>query len=262
MDRRGFPRLRRTLHAASSGPRFEPGRRRPGRTPTNGCSCREARSSREGASQMRDSSGNGLSSARLRPALLPCLPAPGNPEEPEADDGSVGQPGSGIQREIRDASRVKRKNDMCPSTRSRSHRSIRGGRLGSGTRASRGRSVAVVRATFFLVLSIPLVSAGCRFTPIREIRGARHYAEGTRALGASDPARAVAELELAAELVPEASEIQNHLGLAYWSEGRPENARAAFERALELDCGNEAARLNLDNLQRSASLTTRARLGE
>jgi Flp pilus assembly protein TadD len=76
-------------------------------------------------------------------------------------------------------------------------------------------------------------------------RGARLYESGSAALDRGDSARAVADLERAAELVPHASEVQNHLGLAYASDGRPDDARHAFERAVELDCDNEAAARNL-----------------
>jgi Flp pilus assembly protein TadD len=51
--------------------------------------------------------------------------------------------------------------------------------------------------------------------------------------------------------MPTASEIQNHLGLAYWSDGREAAALRALERAVELDCDNEAARANLASLHRA-----------
>jgi len=46
-------------------------------------------------------------------------------------------------------------------------------------------------------------------------------------------------------LWPEASEVHNHLGLAYVRAGRDDHAEAAFRRAVELDCDNEAAEHNL-----------------
>ena len=73
----------------------------------------------------------------------------------------------------------------------------------------------------------------------------RLYESGTHALDRGDAQRAVADLERAAALAPDASPIQNHLGLAYQDAGRPEDALRAFERAVELDCGNEAAVANL-----------------
>ena len=76
-------------------------------------------------------------------------------------------------------------------------------------------------------------------------QGARLYQSGTLALDRGDSARAIEELERAAELVPEASEVQNHLGLAYASAGRNADARKAFQRAVDIDCGNLAAAENL-----------------
>jgi len=76
-------------------------------------------------------------------------------------------------------------------------------------------------------------------------RGGRLYVSGSEALEAGDTARAVAELERAAELAPHASQVQNHLGIAYLQAGRRADARAAFERAVALDCSNPAAAANL-----------------
>ena len=77
------------------------------------------------------------------------------------------------------------------------------------------------------------------------LRGARLYQSGTEALDRGDAAQAIAELEEAATLVPHASEIQNHLGLAYASAGRDAEALAAFQKAVALDCDNTAAKRNL-----------------
>ena len=52
-------------------------------------------------------------------------------------------------------------------------------------------------------------------------------------------------LEQAARLLPHASEVQNHLGIAYSMAGRDDDALAAFGRAVELDCSNRAALQNL-----------------
>jgi Flp pilus assembly protein TadD len=71
------------------------------------------------------------------------------------------------------------------------------------------------------------------------------YQSGTSALDRGDSTQAVAELEHAAELLPEASEVQNHLGLAYQAAGRERDAEFAFRRAVALDCGNAAAVENL-----------------
>jgi len=71
------------------------------------------------------------------------------------------------------------------------------------------------------------------------------YRDGTRALDAGESDRAVDTLREAARLAPQASEIQNHLGLALAATGHPVEALAAFERALDLDCSNAAAARNL-----------------
>ena len=101
---------------------------------------------------------------------------------------------------------------------------------------------AVVCAT---LAALALLSSGCESGPVRAFEGARAYADGTAALDSGDYGLAISRLEVAAERVPHGSEIWNHLGLAYWSAGRPEAAREAFERAIELDCDNAAARVNL-----------------
>jgi Flp pilus assembly protein TadD len=71
------------------------------------------------------------------------------------------------------------------------------------------------------------------------------YQSGTSALDRGDSVEAIAQLERAAELLPEASEVQNHLGLAYLAAGRERDAESAFRRAVALDCGNAAAVQNL-----------------
>jgi Flp pilus assembly protein TadD len=87
---------------------------------------------------------------------------------------------------------------------------------------------------------IVLACSGCA-----SLEGARLYRSGTQALDRGEPARAIADLERAAQLVPQASEVQNHLGLAYAAEGREADATRAFRRAVELDCDNAAAQQNL-----------------
>ena len=76
-------------------------------------------------------------------------------------------------------------------------------------------------------------------------RAAQLYHSGTAELDAGRLQRAISDLEEAARLQPAASEIQNHLGLAQLAAGDRAAAHAAFERALELDCDNQAARRNL-----------------
>jgi Flp pilus assembly protein TadD len=91
-----------------------------------------------------------------------------------------------------------------------------------------------------VALAVSLSGAGCA-----TYRGARLYESGTRALDRGETAAAVADLEQAARLVPDASEIQNHLGLAYEAAGRSDDALLAFRRAVALDCDNQAAQQNL-----------------
>ena len=90
-----------------------------------------------------------------------------------------------------------------------------------------------------LVLALALLS-GCA-----TLEGYRHFELGNAALDRGDVARAVAELELAARLAPERSEIINHLGIAYAVAGRSSDALSAFERAVALDCDNREAAANL-----------------
>jgi Flp pilus assembly protein TadD len=80
-------------------------------------------------------------------------------------------------------------------------------------------------------------------------RAARLYIDGSAAFERGETSEAVESLERAARLAPGASEIRNHLGLAYAAAGRREDARRAFETALDLDCDNRAARRNLVSLR-------------
>jgi len=91
------------------------------------------------------------------------------------------------------------------------------------------------------------------------VEGGRLYVSGTEALDQGDTRRAIADLERAAEFVPEVSEVQNHLGLAYAAEGREAEAERAFERAVALDCSNDAAKQNL-RAARGVTRTERASL--
>lgn len=79
------------------------------------------------------------------------------------------------------------------------------------------------------------------------------YTSGSQALERGDSARAVADLERASELLPEASEVQNHLGLAYQAAGRSSDAELAFRRAVSLDCTNTAAAENLRVVERQST---------
>lgn len=117
-------------------------------------------------------------------------------------------------------------------------------RRGSGTRTSTGVSIGVSVQLLGGALVGLLLLSGCAEGPRRAMEGARLYSAGTRSLEAGDTEAAVIELSRAADLVPHASEIQNHLGMAYWSSGDLDEAESAFDQALVLDCENEAARAN------------------
>lgn len=80
-------------------------------------------------------------------------------------------------------------------------------------------------------------------------QGARLYDRGSDALDRGEYAAAIQDLERASRLVPEASEVHNHLGIAYLEEGRTDDARRAFERSVALDCENRAAASNLRALE-------------
>ena len=99
-------------------------------------------------------------------------------------------------------------------------------------------------AAAVLLATVSVAASGCTTW-----RGARLYESGTRALEAGDVDRALEDLQAAARLVPQASEIQNHLGLAWLAAGEPEWARNAFARAVALDCDNRAASDNLAHVE-------------
>ena len=103
-----------------------------------------------------------------------------------------------------------------------------------------------------VALALGLALVGCA-----SFQAARLYRSGSNALERGETTRAIADLEHAAELLPHASEVQNHLGLAYDAAGRPEAAQQAFERAVALDCDNEAAQQNLEFVERRRIGTAR-----
>lgn len=121
-------------------------------------------------------------------------------------------------------------------------------------RFGRSRPLVLMLAATTTWGLLTVAATGCQSSSLRAFAGARHYAAGTKALDEGRTGPAIEELEEAARLVPQASEIQNHLGLAYWSQGRRERAEQAFEQALALDCENEPARRNLALLRRESSL--------
>ncbi len=88
-------------------------------------------------------------------------------------------------------------------------------------------------------------------------QGSRLFVSGTEHLDRGDTQAAIADLERAAALWPDASEVQNHLGLAYASAGRHPEALSAFQRAVDLDCDNQAARANLEAARRRQARVAR-----
>lgn len=92
------------------------------------------------------------------------------------------------------------------------------------------------------VLTAVLALSGCA-----TVEAGRHLDAGNAALDAGRPAEAIPHFEAAIALVPEASELHNHLGIALAAEGRHRQALASFERAVFLDCDNQAAQQNLAN---------------
>lgn len=90
------------------------------------------------------------------------------------------------------------------------------------------------------------LAVGAGLLGCASLEGARLYRDGSAALDRGQPAEAIELLERAALRVPQASEVQNHLGIAYAAAGRHDAALTAWRRAVELDCDNVAARRNLD----------------
>jgi len=100
------------------------------------------------------------------------------------------------------------------------------------------------RPVLLACAALVLLSSACA-----SYRGARLYQSGSHALDRGEVVEAIADLERAAQLVPYASEIQNHLGIAYTEAGRHAAAHAAYQRAVGLDCENAEAQHNLHSAQ-------------
>lgn len=114
-----------------------------------------------------------------------------------------------------------------------------GPRLTNPTRSAPRHGRTRMRVAW-LAPAVACLAIGCG-----TLGAARLYATGTAALEEGETSRAIADLERAVALAPDASEIQNHLGLAYQDAGRHPDALRAFERAVELNCENAAAQENL-----------------
>lgn len=108
---------------------------------------------------------------------------------------------------------------------------------------------------WILLPLLALLAAGCATW-----EGARLYQSGSEALERGDTDDALRDLTAAAALVPEASEIHNHLGLAQLQAGEPEQALRSFERAVQLDCDNRAASENLARTERRLALEATRRV--
>ncbi len=100
------------------------------------------------------------------------------------------------------------------------------------------------KAALSVLAIAALLGAGCA-----SLDGGRAYSRGVDALDRGDTETAIAELEYAAQRVPDASEVHNNLGVAYQQAGRYDAALAQFEYAVALDCDNQAAQRNLDAAQ-------------
>ena len=91
----------------------------------------------------------------------------------------------------------------------------------------------------------------------RRSRRARLYRSGTAALDRGEPERAIADLEQAAALAPQASEVQNHLGLAYAAARSPAATPSAPSGAPSSSTAtNAAARENLRAAELRSAVAT------
>jgi Flp pilus assembly protein TadD len=91
-----------------------------------------------------------------------------------------------------------------------------------------------------LLLALTLSTAGCA-----AVDGARLFRSGTAALDRGDTQGALRDLEHSVRVLPDSSAAHNHLGLAYAADGRDADALREFERAVAIDCTNQAAQANL-----------------
>jgi len=108
----------------------------------------------------------------------------------------------------------------------------------------------------WIVLALPLLG-GCT-----SWRAAQLYQSGTAELDRGEYELAIEDLERASELAPQASRVQNHLGLALAATGREDEARVALERAVALDCTNDAAAHNIALLEASMAGERRDRVAK
>lgn len=95
-----------------------------------------------------------------------------------------------------------------------------------------------------VVLVAGIACLGCA-----TLEAARLYRSGTQALERGELPRAIADLEGAAERVPQDAEVHNRLGVAYAAAGRRDDAIREFESAVALDCDHALAARNLRRAQ-------------
>ena len=77
-----------------------------------------------------------------------------------------------------------------------------------------------------------------------------HVVQGRRDREAGRLSPAVSHLRLAARLLPRSAVVQAELGDAELDRGQASAAQVAYQRALELDAGNEQASRGLELLER------------
>jgi len=112
---------------------------------------------------------------------------------------------------------------------------------------------------------IGFVLSLCGLAACTSWEGPRLHVQGTQALERGEYSQARETLSRAAALVEhpaQASQVENHLGLAYLGEGEEGLAVEAFRRAIDLDCRNEAAKHNLEIVTGERSEVTGIQTGE
>jgi tetratricopeptide (TPR) repeat protein len=83
-------------------------------------------------------------------------------------------------------------------------------------------------------------------TPEMEARG--HFVQANELYQSGNYERAIGEYLRALDLAPADIEILNNLGAAYCATGRPDQAKAVFEKANSIDPQNETVSRNLESL--------------
>jgi Flp pilus assembly protein TadD len=102
------------------------------------------------------------------------------------------------------------------------------------------------------VLRVAITLLAALLVACATVDAARLFHSGTAALDRGDAPAAVRDLEAAVQLLPDSSAAHNHLGLAYAAAERPRDALREFERAVAIDCDNQAAQTNLAGARQRA----------